>query len=255
MDDRLEIDNIIRVVRELRRNDTPVDDREIERQHAHLMPKLGEKLRLLSRLEDLPDHAETSARFGNCGLGELPDSFQQDMEFLRESLHGYDFTSRIHDGGQGTVYKAVHRATNRLVAVKLLLDGPLASQQQRKRFVREIEIVSRLRHPNIVTVYDCGEIRGRLYFTMEYVDGLPIDDYAYANHLGAEAIVRLFINVCQPLSYAHQRGVIHRDLKPSNILVDDSGQPRILDFGMAKDAETQRPSSLITIAGQVCGTL
>lgn len=255
MNKTLEIENVIRVVQELRRSGTPVDEHLVEEQYPHLMPALGKQLRLLSRLEQAACSAKRPPQSAMPRAEDLPAEFQDDLQFLGEALGAYEFLGCVHLGGQGAVYIATHRSTKRPVAVKLLLDGPLASARQRKRFTREIEIASRLRHPNIVALYDCGEVRGRLYFTMEYVDGLPIDDFVCAHALTARAIVQLFAKVCHAVSYAHQHGVIHRDLKPANILVNDAGEPRILDFGLAKESSGAPESSSISIAGQVCGTL
>jgi tetratricopeptide (TPR) repeat protein len=115
--------------------------------------------------------------------------------------------------------------------------------------------VARLRHPNIVTVYQSGLVGGRHFYTMEFIQGDPIDDYAALADLTPRAIVRLLIKVCRAVHHAHQNGVLHRDLNPANILVDEAGEPHVFDFGLAKDlwADADREHVPATDVG--CGTL
>jgi predicted Ser/Thr protein kinase len=172
---------------------------------------------------------------------------------------GYEILGEIHRGGQGVVHKAIQKATKRTVAVKMLLHGPYASERERHYFEREVELAASLRHPNIVTVYESGVTQGRYYLAMEYVDGLPLDQYVARNDLTRPALMDLLAKACDAVAYAHQHGVIHRDLKPSNILVDGDGQPHIVDFGLAK-ATVDRPgaqasSAVVSTTGQLIGTL
>lgn len=190
---------------------------------------------------------------------QAPDHAAQvdeDLRYLSDALDDYELLERVSHGGQGVVYKAKQRATQRLVGVKVLLDGPLATERQRQRFEREVELISRLRHPNIVTLYESGLVRSRHFFTMEFVDGVPIDDYVLANALTVVETVGLFIKVCGAVGYAHQNGVIHRDLNPANILVDIDGEPHLLDFGLARDlwdGDAQKPP--VSVSGNIVGTL
>ena len=110
------------------------------------------------------------------------------------------------------VYRARSRDTGQIVALKLLLDGRLASERQRRRFRREIELAARLRHPNIVPVLDSGMVRGRHYYVMEFIEGVSISDYVLLNDLAPREIVGLLISVCHAIDYAHQHGVLHRDV-------------------------------------------
>lgn len=216
-----------------RRQGADVDDEAVIREHPRLMPELGERLDTLKAI--------TAARRASrddqsdAAHGIVADTVTDDLQFLNSTLKRYAFIERAHVGGQGVVFKAVQRANRRIVAVKVLLDGPLASSRQRLRFDREIELVSRLRHPNIVSLYEAGTIRGRHYFAMEFVDGLPIDEHVLLNDMNTRQVVGLFVKVCRALSYAHQNRIIHRDVKPANILVDLEGEPHVLDFGLAKD--------------------
>lgn len=158
----------------------------------------------------------------------------------RNAVEGFVLVEEISRGGQGVVYRAVQAATKRPAAVKMLLAGAFATERQRRRFDREVEVAARLRHPNVVSVFESGETAdGSRYVAMEFVDGLPLDRYLRerAPAPGRErtaAVLRLFVQIASGVAAAHAAGVIHRDLKPSNIMVDADGVPRVLDFGLAR---------------------
>lgn len=175
-----------------------------------------------------------------------------------QPIEGYQIVSEIHRGGQGIVYKAVQKATKRIVALKVLLHGPHSSPQQRYRFEREVDLVASLQHPSIVTIYDSGVTsQGQHYFAMEYIHGLPLDLYLRTASLGMDDRLRLFQRIAQAVGHAHLRGVIHRDLKPSNVRIDSNGEAHILDFGLAKAAGAQltREGPPVTLTGEFVGTL
>lgn len=185
-------------------------------------------------------------------------SLSADVEPLpSDSIPGYRIVKEIHRGGQGVVYQAIQLSTKRKVAVKVMLDGPFAGPASKRRFEREVELVGSLRHRGIVPVFDSGNTQGKYFFVMEYVRGEILSDYVQKNKLSLRGLLSLFSRVCAAIAYAHQKGVIHRDLKPSNILVDDLGEPRIVDFGLAKvggpDAEKDL-SQLMSVTGQIMGT-
>lgn len=155
------------------------------------------------------------------------------------SLPGYTIVRELHRGGQGVVYLAVQESTGRQVAIKLLnrqIPAGSASGDQAglARFEREIEILSRLKRPNIVTVHDCGRDHGHVYLVMNFVDGRTLD--AWASRPGAllAQTLEVFARICDGVNAAHLLGVIHRDLRPGNILVDERDDPHVLDFGLAK---------------------
>jgi len=234
--------------------DPDAANRQIEAAVAALMGRSGQSNPpRLTRSSDALDAAQPSSADGP--IRGIPSANPT------TEIPGYDIIEQVYQGGQGIVFKAVQRATRRPVAIKVMLLGTTRKsdlEAQRLRFVREVAVISRLRHPNIVTVVDSGAVDGRLYSVMEFVDGLPIDDYALLHDATIRECTRLMIAVCRVVKYAHQNGVIHRDLKPSNVLIDESGQPHILDFGLAKDlmadaatGQSESPS----ITGQIVGTL
>ncbi len=174
-----------------------------------------------------------------------------------ESIEGYTILNEIHRGGQGVVYKAVQQTTKRVVALKIMLPDSGDSDKHRRRFEREVDLIANLRHSNIVTVFDSGVTSDhRYYFAMAYLHGVPIDTYMMTARPTQVQRLRLFQQICRAVAYAHQKGVIHRDLKPGNIRVDSSGEPHILDFGLAKAAGTDlHHAGPVTIPGEFMGTL
>ena len=153
-----------------------------------------------------------------------------------ESIPGYRILGQIGRGGMGTVFQGL-RLDDRFqkrVAVKIMRRG-LDTDEMLERFQLERQVLGALNHPNIARLYDAGATEdGRPFFVMEFVDGVPIDEYCDQNALSIPDRVRLFTKVCAAVHYAHQNLIVHRDLKPSNILVTGEGEPKLLDFGIAK---------------------
>lgn len=176
-----------------------------------------------------------------------------------DSIPGYSLLRELHRGGQGAVYAALQHSTGREVAVKLLRDSALATPLDRVRFQREIRALARLQHPHIVRLHDGGATEDRCFYVMDLVGGHPLDAYLAATPLEVPDKLNLFLKICDALAAAHLRGVIHRDLKPSNVLVDEGGEPRVLDFGLAKlveDSEVgESVDPAITVTGQFVGSL
>lgn len=172
---------------------------------------------------------------------------------------GYELLRVIGEGGMGVVYEARQNHPWRLVALKMIRPG-VASRQAVERFRREADVLARLRHVGIAQVYEAG-LTGETdppqpYFAMELVHGAAIDEYANARNLDERERLALVARVCDAVQHAHERGVIHRDLKPGNILVDDTGQPKVLDFGVSRamDADAQA-LTVHTTPGQLIGTI
>jgi serine/threonine protein kinase len=172
----------------------------------------------------------------------------------------YHLKRVIASGGMGTVYEALQAQPRRPVAIKVMSHG-IASRSALRRFEFEAQILARLRHPGIAQIYEAathdfgsGEVP---YFAMEYIPSArSITDYSRAHRLGVRQRLELFTRVCDAVHHGHQKGIIHRDLKPSNILVDTSGQPRIIDFGVARATDSDLAlTTLQTDVGQLVGTL
>lgn len=174
---------------------------------------------------------------------------------LTIQIPGYEVLEELHRGGQGVVFRAIHLATRRVVALKVTRQGPLSTQSERSRFEREIRLLVQLRHPGIVVIHDSGSHAGFDYFAMDFIEGLPLDEYVARGDLSTRSVVTLFERVCTAVDAAHTRGVVHRDLKPSNIRVDTDGEPRILDFGLAKMTGDAGESRDMTATGQFIGSL
>ncbi|HKP93895.1 MAG TPA: serine/threonine-protein kinase, partial [Chthoniobacterales bacterium] len=169
---------------------------------------------------------------------------------LPRQIDEYQIISRIGVGGMGEVYLAQDPKLKRRVALKLVRGG-MDTAEIAARFRHEEQILASLNHPNIAQLYDAGVAAGDLpFFAMEYVEGVRIDEYCRAQSLSVGARLELFRKVCAAVHYAHQRLVIHRDLKPSNILVTANGEPKLLDFGIAKLIEGQDAfTQMQTVAG------
>jgi serine/threonine protein kinase len=177
-----------------------------------------------------------------------------------EKIGHYHVKRVIATGGMGVVYEAVQEHPRRTVALKVIKQG-IASRSALRRFEYESQILARLRHPGIAQVYEAGMhddgSGGAPYFAMEYVAGAKdITEYARFKNFGTRDRLRLFIKVCDAVHHGHQKGIIHRDLKPANILVDSLGQPKIIDFGVARatDSDMAMPT-LQTDVGQLVGTV
>ncbi len=160
----------------------------------------------------------------------------------------YRITAKIGHGGMGTVYSA-EREDNQYekkVAIKFIRAG-LDSPAGLRQFCRERQILANLDHPYIARLLDGGATEeGLPFLIMQYIEGQPLDIYCDIHRLGIRDRLRLFLNVCSAVQYAHQEGVIHRDLKPSNILVNAHGEPRLLDFGVAKLSARTAPGGNLT---------
>ena len=163
----------------------------------------------------------------------------------------YELLEEVAAGGMGIVYKARQASLNRIVAVKMILKGTLAGEDDVKRFRSEAEAAASLQHPGIVAIHEVGLHKGQHYFSMDFVEGQSLADLVRDKPLSARKAAEYVREAAEAVQYAHEQGTLHRDLKPSNIMIDRQSRVRITDFGLAKRIEG---NSNLTLSGQILGT-
>jgi tetratricopeptide (TPR) repeat protein len=165
----------------------------------------------------------------------------------------YELLGEIARGGMGIVYRARQISLDREVALKLMRDGALATEQDVLRFRAEAEAAASLQHSGIVSIHEVGQHEGQHYFSMEFVAGRNLAELTRDGPLASRRAAEVMAGIADAVQHAHDRGILHRDLKPSNIIVDSQGAPRITDFGLAKRLGTNLGGP-VTISGQILGT-
>ena len=179
------------------------------------------------------------------------------LGWIPDQIADYKILRLIGEGGMGTVFLAQQRNPSRLVALKMVRFNLTADQL--RRFEIEAEALGRLHHPGIAQIYAAGTAETRTgpapYLAMEYIQGMTLSPYVRSEELNLRQRLEIFIKICDAVHHAHQRGIIHRDLKPGNIMVDETGQPKILDFGLAKMTNSDVEATRQTDVGQIMGTL
>jgi serine/threonine protein kinase/formylglycine-generating enzyme required for sulfatase activity/predicted esterase len=166
-------------------------------------------------------------------------------------LGNYEILEMIAHGGMGIVYKARHLGLDRLVALKLIRSGVLASSKDVERFQREARSAAKLHHPNIVAIHDIGEQDGQHFFSMDYVPGENLSERARARPFSPRQAAEITAGVAGAIHYSHQQGVLHRDIKPANVILTPEQQPRVLDFGLALVVADE---SSLTLSGTPMGS-
>jgi len=177
---------------------------------------------------------------------------------LPSTIGRYRIIRLLGEGGMGAVYEAEQDQPRRTVALKVIKSA-WADRELLRRFELESQTLGRLHHPGIAQIYEAGTAEtgfgSQPFFAMEIIHGRPLIEYAAAKHLNTRQRLALMIQICEAVEHAHQRGIIHRDLKPGNILVEESGQPKILDFGLARVTDGDMQATRQTDMGQLLGTL
>jgi len=206
-------------------------------------------------LAKYPEHREPLAEF----LANYR-TMNRRVEPVRNASHGkfprpfgtYELLGVIDQGGMGVVYKARQTKPDRVLALKMIKAGQLATEEDLQRFKREAESAAGLDHPNIVPIHEVGEHEGQPYFTMRLVEGGSLADHIDFFRERPREAARLVATIGLALRHAHQRAILHRDLKPANILLDGDMQPLVTDFGLAIRVDRE---SRLTTAGSILGTL
>lgn len=228
-----------------------------EERAAYLDQACGNDTPLRARIEALIQSHEQAGEFLQQALTLQYDS-KDDLYEIQSLVNpqvryfgNYEVLGLIARGGMGVVYKVRQTNLNRIVALKTLLAGQLASLEEVQRFHTEAEAAARLDHPNIVPIYEVGEQNKIHFFSMGYIEGESLAQRLTRGPFAPRQAAELMEIIAGAVHYAHGKGVIHRDLKPANVLIDAGGQPRITDFGLARQVDSERS---LTGTGQVLGT-
>lgn len=164
----------------------------------------------------------------------------------------YQLVDEIGQGAMGVVYRAHDPQINRQIALKLLRQDRVTSEDLVQRFLKEAQAMGGLSHPNIATVYDTGRDHGTIFIAMEILQGKSLRDYMREKELHHNEIVHIGVQVAEALDFAHRKGIVHRDIKPSNIIIDPDGNAKITDFGIAHIEDPTITQQ--TIPGEILGT-
>lgn len=256
-----QIQDVLNDVRARRAAGRQVLDEDVITKHSDLLPELGNALALLKKIQ-------VSCRLINPkGEGSSERNFSDqplepnESNSALPSIPGYNLLRDIDRGGQAVVFLAVQESTQRKVAIKVLIGGAFITHRKQDRFEREVKALAVLDHPGIVRIVDRGRTSdGSFFIAMDYVDGEDLDVYlAHQSAAGwnARSVVELFVKIAAALGEAHRLGIVHRDIKPSNVRIDSRGEPRILDFGLARLTSTDEENAGLTVTqtGGVVGSL
>jgi WD40 repeat protein len=225
------------------------DREEILQRHPELATELQAVFADQDRLDQLARSLRSAPEPPTLAPNEAPAS---DMPLGVVRYFGdYELLAEVARGGMGVVFRARQVSLNRMVALKMILAGQMASAADVQRFRTEAEAAANLDHPHIVPIYEVGEHEGQHYFSMKYVDGGSLADQVPRLVKDPKAAAGLLAVVARAVHHAHQRGILHRDLKPGNILLDAQGQPHVTDFGLAKRVEGDAGQ---TRTGAIVGT-
>lgn len=207
-------------------------------------------------VEGDPSQPEIGATIDSPAPGSPPGGFAPpSIAELAERFPQFEIIELLGKGGMGAVYKARQPKLDRYVALKILPPHLGNDAAFAERFAREAQALAKLNHPNIVTVYDFGDIDGLYYFAMEFVDGVNLRQSIRSKKLTADEALAIVPQICDALQFAHEEGIVHRDIKPENVLLDKRGRVKIADFGLAKLLGRSTAAGQLTISHQVMGTM
>ena len=170
---------------------------------------------------------------------------------IGETISHYRIIEKLGEGGMGVVYKAEDSKLKRVVALKFLTPNALGGEEEEKRFLHEAQIAAALDNPNICTVYEIDEADGRTFIAMPFIEGKSLDDVIEKGPLRLDEVIDVATQMCRGLQEAHKRAIIHRDIKPANVMITNSGQVKIMDFGLARQTGMTR----LTQEGTTLGTI
>ena len=207
---------------------------EVCAEYPELLPDVRRRLAQLRSLESEVDamFPETVSLSGEADRKLRPDG-------SLPLVPGHEVLAMVGYGGMGVVYKARHLRLNRPVAIKMLLSGAYTNRIQFSSLMREAQVIARLRHPNIVQVYDVGDLDGLTYFTMEFMEGGSLAQLLRGAPQPPREAVKISITLARAVEAAHQGGIVHRDLKPSNVLLTNDGTLKVSDFGLSQREEAE----------------
>jgi serine/threonine-protein kinase len=208
-------------------------------------PQLRSALDCFDALEGMAPSATAGA------ADDATLDFPEGEENLPRDFGPFELLAEIGRGGMGVVYRARQKGLERMVAVKMILAGFLASPEHVRRFQVEARAAAGLRHPHIVQIHEVGQVHGQHFFAMEYIAGGSLAQRIARGPMDPHTAVRLMAQVSRAVAHLHEHGIVHRDLKPSNILLDEAETPYVTDFGLAK---VFAPGSEMTTTGVIAGT-
>ncbi|NOX59658.1 MAG: serine/threonine protein kinase [Planctomycetes bacterium] len=239
--------------------DLPVTERR-----SFLQKECGDDTGLFHEVIDLLNRDEKTAVIDQPILNQdvsqkLFTNVANEATQIPREIGPYEIIDVLGRGGMGTVYRARQRQPSRTVALKVV-HAPLFSRALARRIEYEAQVLARLQHVGIAQIFEAGAAKSGgvtlPFFALELVDGMPLTDHANEYKLSVDERLQLIVRVCSAVQHAHQQGVIHRDLKPANVLVTKGGQPKVLDFGIARVTDSDiQATTLQTDAGQLVGTI
>lgn len=225
---------------------TPIDWPAVEREH----PDLADEIKQLIVVGQMIDFVKVSPSAA-ATIAQNTSILTNNPTQLPATFGQYELREEIGRGGMGVVYKAWDKSLQRHVALKMILRGVHATAADLNRFRGEAQSAGGLTHPNIVPIYQVGEQDGQAYFSMKYVAGRTLAAVMADKPMHPRDAAKTMIAIARAVQHAHEKGILHRDLKPSNILIDETGQPMVSDFGLAKRVEG---GMSLTGTGAIVGT-